>query len=310
MQSSLTANFAGIGVILSDDAGAYKVDRVLDGAPALAAGVKAGDLITAVDGKSTANMTFNQLETAIRGTAGTKVVVTVIHLGSTEPVDITITRAHVTVPLASWGMVPGTHVADISLAEFSDGAADQVQSDIDSARKAGASSIIFDLRGNPGGYADQAKEVASEFLSSGVVYIQQDAHGGNTRETVDPARAHTNLPLVVLVDHDSASSSEIVAGALQDSGRARIVGVNTFGTGTVLQPFPLSDGSVILLGTAWWLTPNGHRIFGVGITPNQTVQMPSTGSPTDPTALGTMTSTQFDASGDSQLLAAVADLNP
>ena len=84
--------------------------------------------------------------------------------------------------------------------------------------------------------------------------------------------------------------------------------MSTFGTGTVLQPFPLSDGSVIILGIAWWLTPNGHRIFGVGITPDQTVQMPSTALPTDPTTLGTMTTAQLDASGDAQLLAAVADL--
>jgi carboxyl-terminal processing protease len=308
MQSSLGANFAGIGVVLSDDNGAFKVNRVLTGTPAAAAGVKPGDLITAVDGASTSSMTFDQLSASIRGTAGTKVTISVIHVGSTDPVDITMTRANIDVPLAEWGMVPGTHIADISLAEFSTGAADQVQADITAARAAGATSLILDLRGNPGGYADQAQEVASEFLTKGVVYIQQDAKGNNTDESVDTARTHTNLPLVVLVDHDSASSSEIVAGALQDSTRARIVGVSTFGTGTVLQPFPLSDGSVIILGIAWWLTPNGHRIFGVGITPDQTVQMPSTALPTDPTTLGTMTTAQLDASGDAQLLAAVADL--
>jgi carboxyl-terminal processing protease len=308
MQSSLSASFAGIGVVLSDDNGAFKVNRVLTGTPAATAGVKPGDQITAVDGASTSSMTFDQLSASIRGTAGTKVTISVIHVGATNPVDITMTRANIDVPLAEWGMVPGTHIADISLAEFSTGAADQVQADITAARAAGATSIILDLRGNPGGYADQAQEVASEFLTKGVVYIQQDAKGNNTDEYVDTARAHTNLPLVVLVDHDSASSSEIVAGALQDSTRAKIVGVSTFGTGTVLQPFPLSDGSVIILGVDWWLTPSGHRIFGVGITPDQTVQMPSTALPTDPTTLGTMTTAQLDSSGDAQLLAAVTDL--
>jgi len=112
----------------------------------------------------------------------------------------------------------------------------------------------------------------------------------------------------VLVDHDSASSAEIVAGALQDSGRAKIVGVATYGTGTVLQQFTLSDGSVILLGTAYWLTPNGHKIFGVGITPDEKVTMRPTSSPIDPADLTTMTSAQLSSSGDAELLAAVNDL--
>jgi carboxyl-terminal processing protease len=310
MQSQLnTSSIAGIGVVLSDDSGAFKVTRVLSGTPAAQAGVRAGDQITAVGGTSTANMSFNDLTAAVRGDPGTAVTITVIHLGSSTPVDITMTRAKITVPLSVWGMVPGTHVADISLAEFSTGAADQVQTDITAAQAAGATSIVLDLRGNPGGYADEAREVASEFLPSGTVYIQQDSSGNETKYTVDMSRSHTALPLVVLVDHDSASSSEIVTGALQDSGRATVVGINTFGTGTVLQPFQLSDGSVIILGTAWWLTPDGHRIFGVGITPDQKVQMQGTAVPTDPQDLSAMTASQFDSSTDAQLLAAVADLN-
>jgi carboxyl-terminal processing protease len=281
---------------------------VIPGAPAAAAGVKAGDFITAVDGVSTSTMTFDQLGSKIRGSAGTQVTITVIHLGTTSPVDLTMTRANVTVPLATWAMVPGTHVADIALSEFSTGAADQLQTDITAATSAGATSIILDLRGNPGGYAAEAQDVASEFLTSGVVYIQQDAKGNNTSIDVNTGRTHTNVPLVVLVDHDSASSSEIVAGALQDHGRAKIVGVNTFGTGTVLEPFQLSDGSVIILGTAWWLTPNGHRIFNVGIKPDQTVQMTGTTLPVDPGALAAMSASQLAASGDAQLLAAVQDL--
>ena len=310
MQSELnTSSIAGIGVVLSDDNGAFKVDRVLGGTPAAKAGVKAGDQITAVGSTSAANLSFNDLTTLIRGNPGTSVTITVIHLGTSTPVDITMVRATITVPLSVWGMVPGTHIADISLAEFSSGAADQVQSDITAATAAGASAIVLDLRGNPGGYADEAREVASEFLSSGTVYIQQDASGNETPYTVDDKRVHTALPLVVLVDHDSASSSEIVTGALQDSHRATIVGVNTFGTGTVLQPFKLSDGSVIILGTSWWLTPDGHRIFGVGITPDQKVLLQGTALPTDPSDLTAMTVTQFAASTDAQLVAAVADLN-
>jgi carboxyl-terminal processing protease len=309
-QSSLSASVAGIGVVMSSANGVFRVDKVITGSPAAGAGVKVGDTITAVEGQSTTSMTMNDVGTKIRGTAGTKVTITVLHAGSTTPVDITMTRANISVPLAEWGMVPGTHTADIVLAEFSSGAADQVQANITAATKAGATSIILDLRGNPGGYAEEAQAVASEFLTSGNVYIQQDANGNNTDQPVDNSRQHSNLPLVVLVDHDSASSSEIVAGALQDPGRAKIVGVATFGTGTVLQSFKLSDGSVIILGTSWWLTPNGHKIFGTGITPDQTVALAVGTIPLDPTTLPTITAAQLTASGDAQLLAAVKDLNP
>jgi carboxyl-terminal processing protease len=219
-----------------------------------------------------------------------------------------MTRADIAIPLVDWGTVPGTHIADIALAEFSTGASDELKAAISTATQAGATSIILDLRGNPGGYAAEAQEVASEFLSSGTVYIQQDSQGHDTSVTVDTKQTATRLPTVVLVDHDTASSSEIVAGALQDSGRAKIVGVATFGTGTVLQEFKLSDGSVILLGTAYWLTPNGHKIFGVGITPDQTVALAAGVYPTDPADLTSMSVSQLDSSGDAELLAAVTDL--
>ena len=308
-QASLGDTVAGIGVMMADNAGVFTVTKVLTGSPAEAAGVKAGDVITAIDGTTTTGMSFDVLTSKIRGTAGTKVTIAVIHLGSTAPVNITITRANITVPLVEWGMVPGTHVADIALAEFSTGASDQLWADITAAKAAGATSIVLDLRGNPGGYAAEAQEVASEFMSSGTVYIEQDANGKNTNVMVDTARTRTALPLVVLVDHDSASSAEIVAGALQDSHRAlKIVGVPTYGTGTVLQAFPLADGSVIILGTSWWLTPAGHRIFGVGITPDQSVQLPTGVFPTDPSTFTSMTAAQFATSKDAQLTAAVNDL--
>jgi carboxyl-terminal processing protease len=308
-QQSLSASVAGIGVVMSTANGVFRVDRVLAGSPAAAGGVKVGDTITAVDGASTTDMTMTDVGSKIRGTPGTKVTITVLHPGTTTPVDITLTRANIDVPLTEWGMVPGTKIADIVLTEFSTGAADQVQTDIADAQKAGATSIILDLRGNPGGYAQEAQAVASEFLSSGIVYIQQDANGNNTDVGVDTSRTHTDLPMVVLVNHDSASSAEIVAGALQDSGRAKIVGVSTFGTGTVLQTFNLSDGSVIILGTSWWLTPHGHKIFGVGIKPDEAVAMAAGTLPIDPTTLPAMTVAQLNSSGDAELLAAVKDLS-
>jgi carboxyl-terminal processing protease len=306
--SSLNAQIAGIGVVMSD-AGDQTIVRVLSGTPADGAGIKAGDKITAIDSTSTTGWTLDQLRTKIRGAAGTKLTLTVMHVGSITPVDITITRATINIPLVSWGMVPGTHVADIGLTEFADGASDQLKTAIAAAKKAGATSIILDLRGNPGGYAAEAQAVASEFLPSGTVYLTEDAAGKQTEIKVDTSKTLTDLPLVVLVDHDSASSAEIVAGALQDSGRAKILGVATFGTGTVLQKFMLSDGSAIFLGVEYWLTPSGHKIFGVGITPDEKVAMPANAYPTDPADLTSMSTTQFSSLTDAELLAAVKDLN-
>jgi carboxyl-terminal processing protease len=306
--SSLSAQIAGIGVVMSD-AGDQTIIRVLSGSPAEKGGVKAGDKITAIDGTATTGWTLDQLRTKIRGTAGTTLTLTVIHSSTTDPVDIPLTRATISIPLVQWGMVPGTHVADIVLSEFSDGASDQLKTAVTAATAAGATSIVLDLRGNPGGYAAQAQTVASEFLDGGTVYITEDATGAQTQNKADPNLKVTDLPLVVLVDHDSASSAEIVAGALQDASRAKIVGVATFGTGTVLQQFTLSDGSAIFLGVEYWLTPSGHKIFGVGITPDEKVAMPTDAYPTDPNTLAKMSASQFAASTDAELLAAVKDLN-
>jgi carboxyl-terminal processing protease len=304
-QNSLNATVAGIGVLMSDSSGALTINKVVAGSPAAAAGLKPGDQITAVDGVSITGMTLDQIGPKIRGPEGTTVKITVTRSGSATSLDFTITRAKVAVPLVEWGIVPGTHVADISLVQFDTGAADQLKTAMEQATTAGATSIVLDLRGNPGGYASEATGVASQFLKDGVIYIEQDAKGNKNSIKVDTSQPHTNLPLVVLVDHGSASSSEIVAGALQDSGRAKIVGVATFGTGTVLQQFQLSDGSVVILGTKYWLTPAGHKIFGVGITPDQAVALPNGAFPVDPSTLGSMTSAQLNSSGDAELLAAV-----
>jgi carboxyl-terminal processing protease len=308
LQRSLGATVVGIGVVMSNSGGSLTIDKVVAGSPAATAGLKPGDLITAVDGVSTTGMTIDQVGPRIRGPEGTTVKITVVRSGSATPLDFTITRAQIAVPLVEWGIVPGTHVADIALAQFDSGASDQLKTAMNAATTAGATSIVLDLRSNPGGYASEATSVASQFLTDGVVYIEQDASGNNNSIRVDTSQPHTNLPLVVLVDHNSASSSEIVAGALQDSGRAKVVGVATFGTGTVLQQFQLSDGSVVILGTKYWLTPSGHKIFGVGIKPDEAVALPSGAVPLDPSALGSMTTAQLNSSGDAALLAAVHDL--
>jgi carboxyl-terminal processing protease len=307
-QTDLQGQFVGIGVVLDMTGATPTVDRVVSGSPAETAGIKAGDQITAVDGKTTTGLSLTDLGTAIRGAANTKVTLTVVHAGTTASVNISIIREAFDVPSVEFGMIPGTHVADIALLQFASGASDQLQTAIGQAQAQGAMAIVLDMRGDPGGLASEAVGVASHFLQSGVVYIQEDASGKKSDQKVDESEKHTDLPMVVLVDHDTASAAEIVAGALQDNGRAKIVGVTTFGTGTVLSEFQLSDGSALFLGTADWLTPLGHAIFDVGIKPDQSVDLPTTAQPIDPLDMSKVTAAQVQASGDTQLLAALADL--
>jgi carboxyl-terminal processing protease len=173
-------------------------------------------------------------------------------------------------------------------------------------KAAGADRLIFDLRGNPGGYVDEAVGVASQFLSSGDVYVERDAEGHETRHPVSPGGVATDLPLTVLVDGGTASSAEIVSGALQDAGRGPLVGEKTYGTGTVLGEFPLADGSALRVGTVEWLTPKGRRIWHDGIVPDVVVARPADVAPTGPDDIRSMTPAELAALKDPQLAKALA----
>src|SRR5207237_9008320 len=176
---------------------------------------------------------------------------------------------------------------------------------LNQAKKLGATKIILDLRDDPGGYLQEAINVASEFIGSGNVLLEQDSTGKRTPYPVSGHPINTTIPIVVLVNNNTASAAEIVSGALQDNHRAIILGTKTFGTGTVLDEFPLSDGSAILLGTSEWLTPNGHFIRDVGISPNVPVKLASNAIPLSPNDenAGNMTENQILSSGDPQLAA-------
>ena len=202
-------------------------------------------------------------------------------------------------------MVPGTHTALLFLDQFSQGSSDAVKAALGEIKAAGADRLVLDLRGNPGGYVNEADAIASQFLKSGVVFIDRDAQGKETKHEVTSGGLAPDIPLVVLVDAGTASSSEIVSGALQDAGRAQIVGVKTYGTGTVLGEFPLSDGSALRVGTVEWLTPNGRQIWHQGITPDVVVERPSDIEPIDPDQVSTMTPAQIAALTDPQLARAL-----
>jgi len=287
-----------------DDAGQPRIIGVFDGSPAEKAGLLPDDVIVAVDGKRTEGASIDDVAGWVRGEAGSTVKITVRGSDGQER-TLSIARADVPVQAVSWTMVPGTKTALIQLEQFSNGAADAMVKSLKDARAAGAERIVLDLRGNPGGYVNEAVGVASQFLSSGLVYIERNAQGETTDHPVSPGGVATDLPLVVLVDGNTASAAEIVSGALQDAGRAKVVGETTFGTGTVLGEFDLSDGSALRVGTVEWLTPKGRRIWHEGIAPNVSVILPSGVQPISPEDVRRLTGAAVGKMQDTQLAKAL-----
>jgi carboxyl-terminal processing protease len=303
---ALSGSYVGIGVRIEPDVdGRPKIVGVFEGSPAEKAGLGPDDVILKVDGHATEGASMDQVATWVRGEAGTTVEVTVRRGADGRKRTVRIVRADVPIQPVQWTHVPGTKVALIYLEQFSSGAADDVVKALKAAREAGAQRIVLDLRGNPGGYVNEAVGVASQFLSSGIVYIERDASDKRTEHPVTPNGVATDLPVVVLVDGNTASSAEIVAGALQDNGRAKVVGETTFGTGTVLGEFDLSDGSALRVGTTEWLTPKGRHIWHEGIAPDVPVKLPEGQNLLTPDDVTRLTAAQARRLPDTQLAKAL-----
>jgi carboxyl-terminal processing protease len=298
----LSGSYVGIGVrIAIAEDGLPLIEAVFRGSPAEKAGLKPGEEITDVDGKATAGHDLDEVAGWVRGEAGSTVRIEVRTGSHGAERVVSIVRADVAEVVVSWAMVPGTMTALLRLDQFSHGAADDVKAALGEIKAAGADRLILDLRGDPGGYVNEAVGVASQFLSSGDIYVERDAAGKETRHPVSTGGVATDLPLVVLVDRGTASSAEIVSGALQDAGRGQIVGVKTYGTGTVLGEFPLEDGSALRVGTVEWLTPKGRRIWHEGIVPDVIVERAADIVPMGPDDIRSMTPAQVAALTDPQL---------
>ncbi len=303
---ALSGSYVGIGVrIEPDDAGQPRIVGVFDDSPAKKAGLLPDDVIVEVDGRSTKGTAIDVVAAWVRGEAGTTVELTVRHGADGPERTVKVVRADVPVQPVQWAMVPGTKTVHLYLEQFSSGAADDLVKALKAAREAGGQRIVLDLRGNPGGYVNEAVGVASQFLTSGVVYIEKNAQGQETEHPVSPGGVATDLPLVVLVDGTTASSAEIVAGALQDAGRARIVGETTFGTGTVLGEFDLSDGSALRVGTVEWLTPKRREIWHQGIAPDVPVKLGDGVLPMTPDDLRRVSAGDVAKIPDTQLARAI-----
>ena len=301
--------FKGVGIEIQMKNGRAVVVAPLDGSPAQKAGLQPGDQILKVAGEDIADWPLSRVVDHISGRAGTKVTLTIQEARSNRTREVTLVRASIKLHDVSWHRLPGTATAHLRVASFDAGVTPDLKKALVEIQRDKLTGLILDLRNNPGGLLDEAVSVASQFLSGGNVLLAKDAKGVVDAVPVEKGGLATNLPVVVLVNEGSASAAEIVAGALQDSRRARLVGETTFGTGTVLERFKLSDGSALLLAVEEWLTPQGRSFWHQGLTPEVVVSLPADVNPLLPVAERSMTAEQLQHSDDAQLLAALRALN-
>ena len=303
-------SFQGIGAeVTTNSTGQIVIVAPIDGSPAQAAGVKPGDIILQVNGTDVTGKSLSDVVGMVLGPAGTQVTLTLQDPKTSATRNVTITRAKIAVQNVTWIMLPGTTIADIRIAGFSEGVTNDLRSALQQIQAQGATSIILDLRNDPGGLLSEAIGVTSQFLGSGNVLLVKDSQGNEQAIPVQPGGLALNTPMVILINQGTASAAEIVAGALQDAHRGALIGETTFGTGTVLNAFPLSDGSEILLATEEWLTPSGRVIWHKGITPDNVVSLANNATPFVPEAGKGMTATQLQNSQDTQLLQAIQQLS-
>lgn len=274
--------FEGIGATVSKEGDFVVISTPLPNTPAEKAGIKAGDQVLEVDGQSAEGWSVQLAVTKIRGPIGTKVTIKVKHKdGKIE--TFTISRDKIAVESVSrlplFGGVlrdaAGDEVKDLAymrIRSFSRSTPQEVEKTLKDINASGAKGIILDVRSNPGGLLQETIQIADMFLDSGQIFYQQDRSG---RETGAVARSGmlTNLPIVILQDEFSASGAELLAGALQENGRAKVIGTRSFGKGTVNHARDLSNGGAVYVSIGRWLTPKHNQIEGKGITPDYEVQM-------------------------------------
>lgn len=273
-QDDLKGNFDGIGAEIAVKNSQLIVVSPLDDSPALKAGLKPKDWIMKINGTSTDGMSSGEAVSLIRGKAGTDVTLTIYRDGFSEPRQFKITRAAITVKSLSLEYLTGGQIAHIKVRQFNDDTMPLLDSAItDILSKLAVSRIILDLRGNPGGYLDSAVQMAGEWGGDKVVVSEKNRNGVETPHSANKAARLENFKTIVLVDAGSASASEIVAGALKDWGKAKIVGIKTFGKGSVQDLTDLADGSEIKMTIAKWFTPNGVNIDESGIEPDVKIDL-------------------------------------
>lgn len=260
--------YYGIGAYVSMDETTTlpKVSGVIEGAPAEAAQLRANDIIYEVDGVSTYGLSLSEAVALIKGEEGTEVVLTIIREGESDYLKVPVTRAKVESPTVNFEMLDET-TAYIQIVEFDDVTVDQFADALATAKGSGMEGLIIDLRANPGGSLNSVVDIARMLLPEGLIVYTEDKNGKRVEYSCDGKREFA-LPMVVLIDMNSASAAEILAGAIQDYGIGTLVGTTTFGKGIVQQVIPFTDGSAVKLTISSYFTPNGRNIHEIGIEPD------------------------------------------
>ena len=291
--SALQGSYEGIGAYVDTTGDYLTIISPIEGSPAAKAGLRPGDKVIAIDGEDMTGVNAEDARLKVLGPKGTDVTLTIAREGENEPLEFVITRGEITISSAE-GKMLDNGIAYVDINTFGEKTTQELRNTLDSLLKENSKGIIIDLRNNPGGYLSTAVEVSSEFIDEGVILYEK--YGDDTRDeykALGNGRA-TDIPLVVLINEGSASASEILAGALQDYGRAKLVGVVSYGKGSVQVRVPLSnDQGAASVTIAKWLTPKERAIDHVGLTPDVYV---------------TMTEEDFVADRDPQLDAAIATL--
>jgi carboxyl-terminal processing protease len=269
----LEGSYEGIGAWVDPTGEFLTIISPMEGSPAEGAGLKSGDMITAVDGSSVVGIDPTLVLRQVLGPAGSTVVLTIQREGEENPFDVSIVREKIVIPLVTSKMLDN-NIAYLQIIQFGDKTENNVRDALKELMRNNPQGLILDLRNDPGGYLDTAIAVVSQFIPDGVVMYEDHGNGERVTFTARPGGLATEIPLVVLVNEGSASASEITAGAIQDRGRGTLVGTTTFGKGTVQSWSTLvDDQGAIKVTIAHWLTPNERQIHGVGLTPDVEVQL-------------------------------------
>lgn len=269
--SQLEGTFSGIGAELGKDADDnLTVVAPIAGFPAEKAGLRAKDIIASINDESTQGLTIQEAVSKIRGPKGTEVKLTILR--GDERKNFTITRADIKVPSVKHELLQG-NIGYLQITQFAPDTASLARKAVQDLQSKGAKKILLDLRGNPGGTLEGAVDVASMWLPEGKT-ILQEKRDGKVTNTYKSSGTHplSGVPTVVLIDEGSASASEIVAGALKDNGVATLVGVKSYGKGSVQQILPLKDGGEVKVTVARWFRPNGQNIDKKGINPDTKIE--------------------------------------
>lgn len=267
-----SGHFVGIGVeIYAGDDGYIVVSSVTPGGPAEAAGILAEDKITEVNGESITGKTAADVSALVKGEAGTDVTLTIFRESTGEVLEKTVTRQDIQVKTVSWRMMDD-NIGYIAITNFRENTYSQFKEALDMLEAEGMEKLVLDLRNNTGGLVKSAHEIGEELLPEGIMVYTMDKDGNREDTLCDDV--YNDVPLVVLVNGNSASAAEILAGAIQDTGRGQLIGTTTFGKGLVQRLFTLPDGSGLNVTIQKYYTPNGTSIHGVGITPDYEVELP------------------------------------